>query len=722
MKKGKKFTFATRQGSMRLFVLFLFFVLLFALVAQAIVTQGYKVTVQEVNIELRGGTLNMEVYRPTDITKDTKLPCMILAHGGSECIATPVIHAWEYAKRGYVVINVNMYGAGLSDMPAYMENGADETNYSRNSGTHGLYDALQYARAIDYVDNTRIGIWGHSQGYTIGCTVPVYDGDMYTLNDRLLNVLYNEFGVKIAESELLRDADEIAAERLNATQMAIYKIRKAECEEIVKNYVKAVRIMESGALNIKVQVAGYTVTRNLQCNQQVGGETRGGACGPFVSPTNPMDMGLFNSKEPLADNSWYAVGDADAKNPNGTSQLLGGIFEVTQNNNATLKAAIDANNAYFFFDPVIHHNGNLWSPRAVNKTIEFFTQCLGYNNGELSNPSTKAIDCHNLTSSYVALGLCLVAMNFMLAAICALASALLKTDYFKVASKKCYEPKLESRTGSFRVANLLAIITGFVGGYISSRENIALNVSNKFMSDFLPTEPGQWRMIFQIIGTAACGLVLFGLMAIIKHAKKDDTIPRFREVRKIGWKGVKRSILLAFILFGALYAGCAVLKSMSCLRFVSIDVSLELMRPYVFVRMLKYAIAMLPFTLIISILNNLTVVKNYSDAKDTWVNVFFTSIGAYIFVGVAYLIVFGPGTQTQMGSIQANMGIQTILPLLTLVPVCNYLYRRLYKVSGSAWLGAIFVALFLGWRAAAFASHRFMFWTYSGTIDRFFGF
>ena len=209
----KKFTFHTKAGSWRLFVLLMAFVFLFGFIAQAIVTQGYKVSVTEVNMELRGGNLNMEVYRPTNIAKGDKLPCMILAHGGSECLATPVIHAWEYAKRGYVVINVSMYGAGLSDMPEYMEDGADETNYSRNSGTHGLWDALQYARAIDYVDSTRIGIWGHSQGYTIGCTVPIYDGNLFTLNDRLLNILYDEFGVEISEEDLLRNADEIAEPR-----------------------------------------------------------------------------------------------------------------------------------------------------------------------------------------------------------------------------------------------------------------------------------------------------------------------------------------------------------------------------------------------------------------------------------------------------------------------------------------------------------------------------
>ena len=243
------------------------------------------------------------------------------------------------------------------------------------------------------------------------------------------------------------------------------------------------------------------------------------------------------------------------------------------------------------------------------------------------------------------------------------------------------------------------------------------------MSKFLPTEPGQFRLIFQIIATAGVGLLLFGILGFVTRKKNDDTIPRFKDLNVgIGFKRVMRTVLLAVILFAAAYVSAAAIKGMACMRFMSIDVSLELMRPYAFVRMLKYAIMLLPFTLLISILNNLTVVDGVSDSKDVLISVLMHTIGAYVFVVVAYLIVFGPGTPTQMGSIQANMGIQTILPLLTMVPVCNYLYRRLFKVSGSAWLGAVFVALFLAWRLAAFTSHRFMFWGYDSVISRFFGF
>ncbi len=720
--KENKFTFATKSGSWRIFILMLVLVFALGLVAQAIVTRGYQVTVQEVSIELRGGTLNMEVYRPTNITQGDKLPCMILAHGGSEMLSTPVIHAWEYAKRGIVVVNVSMYGAGLSDMPQYMEDGATIGTYSRNSGTHGLHDALEYARSIDYVDNSRIGIWGHSQGYTVGCTTAVFDGSLYTLNDRLLNILYEEFGVEISEEDLVRNADEIAAEKLDEAELATYNCRKSDAQAIVDGYVRAVRVMEMSCCNQKVMVAGHEVIRQPQTNMQFGGETRGGACGPFVNGASPSEMAIFCTDAPVADCSWYSVPDYTT-DPAARSTLLGGIFEVDVNSSADLKAAIDNRSAYFFFNPVIHHNGNLWNPNAVSQTLEFFTQCLQYNNGELSDASTTPISTKNIGSSFFALGLTTLSLFAMLGALAALASILMKSEFFAECYNVPYKSRLSRKSKDFWITVILAIITAFVGGWVSSRENIALNFSNKVMGNFLPTEPGQWRLIFQVIATAATAFILFGIMAVISRKKNSDVIPRFSELNiKVGLRKIAKIVLAAFILFGTMYAAAAVLKSMSCMRFVFVDGSFEIMQPYAITRMLRYAIILLPFTLVVSIMNNLTVVSDVSDATDTAIAVVAQTIGAYIFVAVAYLIVFGPGTQTQMGSIQANMGIQTILPLFTMVPLCNYLYRRLFKVTGNVWMGAIFVALILAWRLSGFTSHRFMFWEYSGTIARFLGF
>lgn len=61
----------------------------------------------------------------------------------------------ELAKRGYVVVSIDMYGHGDSDYTTL------ETNFS--SGT-GMYDAVKLVADLPYVDATRIGVTGHSAG------------------------------------------------------------------------------------------------------------------------------------------------------------------------------------------------------------------------------------------------------------------------------------------------------------------------------------------------------------------------------------------------------------------------------------------------------------------------------------------------------------------------------------------------------------------------------
>jgi len=170
------------------------------------------------------------------------------------------------------------------------------------------------------------------------------------------------------------------------------------------------------------------------------------------------------------------------------------------------------------------------------------------------------------------------------------------------------------------------------------------------------------------------------------------------------------------ILFSAAYTLEAFIEGAFDGRFQFVDGSFELMKPYSFVRMIKYGIMLLPFTLIISVLNNLTIVKGIGEGADTFLSVTVNSMGAWVFILIAYAITFSsPDHMTALG-------LHTMLPAICLVPITNYLYRKFYKVTGSVWTGAFMVAIILGWRLASYVSHRFMFWGYDSVIARFFGF
>lgn len=698
--------------------IFLALILLFSFAAQLIITQGYKIAIQHVTLEVRGADLTMDIYRPAKVNADTKLPCMIVSHGGSESMSANSLHAWEYAKRGYVVINVNMYGAGTADMPDYFEDGKP---YNRNQGTSGLYDALQYARSISYVDPTRIGMWGHSQSYSIYGSVLVLDGALYSLNDRMFNVLYDTFGIKITEEQLAQNADEIAAQVLTESQMELYHYIKVEQQGIVDRYVKAARVMDNNCCLVTTTVAGIEVERSVLSNLQIGGERNGTSATSATRFTEPNEryMKIFSVDGGMERNSYYEIPNTVA-DPTERSIFMGKAFETDVRSDSALREAFDNRSVYLTYNPSTHHNGNLWSPAAISLTMEFFTQALGYNNGELSDPATQPIECAKLSSSYLALIFTTLATFCLIGFLGALAGILLKSKFFENCKKEPYVPRLQIKSLDFAIAAVLAAVAGFVGAYFGSWETLGLNVSNAIMSKWLPTEPGHLRMIHQIIATAICSLLLFAIFMVINHKvfkNRDSGIAAVSDLH-IGMqvKAVFKTLLLCVILFASAYTLTAFLAGAFDVRFQFVDGSFELMKPYSFARMIKYMIIVLPFTFLLSALNNLTIVKDVRDGTDTAISVGVNSIGTWIFILIAYMITFSTPDHMTV------LGLHTMLPAICIIPICSYLYRKLYKVTGSVWAGAFMVAMILSWRLASYVSHRFMFWGYESAVARFFGY
>ena len=86
-----------------------------------------------------------------------------------------------------------------------------------------MLDALEFIRSLNFVDQTRIGMVGHSLGSIRIAYAAMDDCGYYTLNDRLINVLHDTFGQTFTPAEIDQDADALAAERLNADQLAYYE-------------------------------------------------------------------------------------------------------------------------------------------------------------------------------------------------------------------------------------------------------------------------------------------------------------------------------------------------------------------------------------------------------------------------------------------------------------------------------------------------------------------
>ncbi len=102
-----------------------------------------KVTVTEGHIEVDGlGTLTYKLYTPKSATKEDKAPGVLLLHGYQNDHETSAGYGIELARRGAVVMCLDEYGHGGTDIPMRERgwtNHRVKVNYGQDSEAEGTY-------------------------------------------------------------------------------------------------------------------------------------------------------------------------------------------------------------------------------------------------------------------------------------------------------------------------------------------------------------------------------------------------------------------------------------------------------------------------------------------------------------------------------------------------------------------------------------------------------
>jgi pimeloyl-ACP methyl ester carboxylesterase len=99
----------------------------------------------------KGNTMSALLYIPPNATAQTPAPGILAVHGYINSRETQDGFAIEFARRGYVVLDLDQTGHGYSDPPAF-------------ANGFGGPDGLAYLRSLDIVDKNNIGLEGHSMG------------------------------------------------------------------------------------------------------------------------------------------------------------------------------------------------------------------------------------------------------------------------------------------------------------------------------------------------------------------------------------------------------------------------------------------------------------------------------------------------------------------------------------------------------------------------------
>ena len=105
-----------------------------------------------------GHELDALLLVPENATAEIPAPAIVVSHGWYNNREMQDLNYVEYARRGYVVMAISMYGHGDSEVLA----DADYWNDANNA--NGLYDAVKHVARLPFVDSSRIGVTGHSNG------------------------------------------------------------------------------------------------------------------------------------------------------------------------------------------------------------------------------------------------------------------------------------------------------------------------------------------------------------------------------------------------------------------------------------------------------------------------------------------------------------------------------------------------------------------------------
>jgi pimeloyl-ACP methyl ester carboxylesterase len=99
----------------------------------------------------KGNTMSALLYIPPNATPQLPAPGILAVHGYINSRETQDGFAIEFARRGYVVLDLDQTGHGYSDPPAF-------------ANGFGGPDGLAYLRGLEIVDKNNIGLEGHSMG------------------------------------------------------------------------------------------------------------------------------------------------------------------------------------------------------------------------------------------------------------------------------------------------------------------------------------------------------------------------------------------------------------------------------------------------------------------------------------------------------------------------------------------------------------------------------
>lgn len=670
----------TGDGCKRIIAVSLCAILLFSFCAQLISSNFGKVKVTDVTLDVRGGSLNGDLYYPAWTDSNDNLPAIIVNHGGGCSKGQIKADAEELARRGFVVFNINDYNAGLSDLPNVLEPSDNPANGA------SFIDAINYIRSMTFVDSTRIGLVGHSMGSRRVGLAAMQDSGYYTLNDLLLIELHDNFGIEISADDISVDADQIAAERLDASQMEYYDYRKSEITEYYTTRVSAICLLGSNANPVStiktVDVAGNEVMRNCQVNLCV------------IDGNYDQDYYMYNTLD-FAKEAWHTH-DEDIElskyyvmdDYNDSSEIIGD-FEENHYGEEAFIAAVSARSVRAFTLNPESHSKNVFSAATSTDIVRFFTNVFQYNGGEVTATSDTGIAA---TSNiwWLREAFNFIALLSMLVMALALFAWMLTTKKLATAVAPVRESTPVSKK-FFWIGCAISAVLGYLAIYLEA--GVATNSPPPSVVEpywqFFPLM-STTDHVFKYMRYAA----LFAALLVIGFIIFDKVKGRngFKKLNlAVNIKTILKNLLIAVVVLIIAYISLSLIMYLFNQDYRIWVLSFTSLKVEHWGILLRYALMLLPMYLAMSCLTNYTIRQDWAPWKDDLVAVIVGSIGVWVIFAIN-IIDFSFAFS---GKLWVVLTCVYYLPLM--VPITTFINRKLYRLTNTVWAGALCNTMLIAW-------------------------
>ncbi|SBV91413.1 Conserved membrane-spanning protein [uncultured Eubacteriales bacterium] len=183
-KTGK----SSAKGSVRLLCISLVLILLGSILACAFNTSFFSVKVTEIEFQTERGTLSALLYMPKGAGAEDPRPVVITTHGYLNTKEMQDAPSVEMSRRGYIVIDLDMYDHGDSRWAADIPVGSQFGTF----WIYSMFDAANYAAQQPYTRKAEngspyISVSGHSMG-GFSSLVAMYMDEMQSLQTGTRNI------------------------------------------------------------------------------------------------------------------------------------------------------------------------------------------------------------------------------------------------------------------------------------------------------------------------------------------------------------------------------------------------------------------------------------------------------------------------------------------------------------------------------------------------------